>query len=165
MVRHVQEIMALPLPVGSIGPNFSAKNVIDGSDVELHELASQYHGVLVNFFRGEFWIFCRHYFKRLTKKINQFNKKNILIISIAPDSKKNLQKMQKMVDSMILISDLPQGVISKQYNAFKLVNTKKDVEPFSYLLNSQGKIVWTYPGTKSTRPPNRKIFAAIDKYL
>jgi len=101
----------------------------------------------------------------LTKKINQFNKKNILIISIAPDSKKNLQKMQKMVDSMILISDLPQGVISKQYNAFKLVNTKKDVEPFSYLLNSQGKIVWTYPGTKSTRPPNRKIFAAIDKYL
>jgi len=46
--------MALPLPVGSIGPNFSAKNVIDGSDVELHELASQYHGVLVNFFRGEF---------------------------------------------------------------------------------------------------------------
>ena len=72
---------------------------------------------------------------------------------------------------MVIISDLPQGVISKQYNAFKLTAYKKkegkfkDVEPFSYLVDNQGKIVWTYPGTKERRPSNRKIFAAIDKYL
>ena len=72
---------------------------------------------------------------------------------------------------MMIISDLPQGVISKQYNTFKLTKYKKkegafkDVEPFSYLVNNQGKIVWTYPGTKEKRPSNRKILAAIDKYL
>jgi len=43
-----------PLPVGSIAPNFLAKNVLDDTDVELHEIASKYHGVLINFFRGEF---------------------------------------------------------------------------------------------------------------
>ncbi|MHA1610460.1 MAG: hypothetical protein ACTSVZ_01510 [Promethearchaeota archaeon] len=74
---------------------------------------------------------------------------------------------------IILISDLPQGVISKQYNAFKLTeHTKngkttqfKDVEPYSYLVNNKGEIVWTYPGVKTRRPPNRKIFAAIEQFL
>ena len=166
-----QEIMAQslqPLPIGSIAPNFSVKNVLDDTEEDLHEIVKQYDGVLVNFFRGEYWPYCKHYFRRLTKKIKKFTQKNILIISIAPDSKKNLQKL---AFPMILISDLPQGLISKQYNAFKLTESKKsgkkfkDVEPFSYLVNPQGKIVWSYPGTKEKRPSNRKIFAAIDKYL
>lgn len=43
-----------PLPIGSIAPNFSVKNVLDDTEEELHDIVKQYDGVLVNFFRGEF---------------------------------------------------------------------------------------------------------------
>ncbi|MHA1610461.1 MAG: hypothetical protein ACTSVZ_01515 [Promethearchaeota archaeon] len=44
----------LPLPVGSIAPNFTSNNVFDGTEVDLHDIVSKYHGVLINFFRGEY---------------------------------------------------------------------------------------------------------------
>ena len=89
-------------------------------------------------------------------------------MSIAPDSEKNLKKMDQY--PMRIISDLPKGKISREYNCFKITSSKKkgkiiktkDVEPFSYLIDSNGIIKWIFKGTKEIRPTNEILKEAIN---
>jgi len=81
-------------------------------------------------------------------------------------------KMSKKYE-MVYIADLDTKEIIRAYGAEKLDSTKKpeknlkvkDCRPITYLLNSESTILWKFVGTKEKRPPNRKIFAAIKKFL
>ncbi len=100
------------------------------------------------------------------------NKLEVKLVAIASDTPRELKKMSKNFD-MVYIADLKTMEIIRAYDAEKVDSSekenknikKKDLHPLTYLLNSEAKIVWKFMGTKESRPPNRKIFAAIKKFL
>ena len=71
---------------------------------------------------------------------------------------------------MIFIADVPNGNISREYNCFKLSSFEKkgeilkykDVDPYSYLIDSTGIIQWIFKGTKEIRPSNELLKEAIN---
>nr|QEE18026.1 hypothetical protein DSAG12_03864 [Candidatus Prometheoarchaeum syntrophicum] len=97
---------------------------------------------------------------------------DVKLVAIASDTTRELKKMSEKY-AMVYIADLNTKEIIRAYDAEKIDSTKKpeknlkikDVLPLSYLLNNRAEIVWRFVGTKEKRPPNRKIFAAIKKYL
>ena len=74
---------------------------------------------------------------------------------------------------MVYIADLNTKEIIRAYDAEKVDSNKKpeknlkikDVHPLTYLINERAEIVWKFVGTKEKRPSNKKIFAAIKKFL
>lgn len=73
----------------------------------------------------------------------------------------------------IFISDIPRGKISQKYHCFKWTQTrkagitykKKDIEPYSYLLDNSGQIVWIFRGTKEVRPSNQILVEIVNQYI
>ena len=98
---------------------------------------------------------------------------DVKLVAIASDTPRELKKMSKKYDMGVFIADLDTKEIIRAYDADKVDKSekenkhlkKKDLHPLAYLLNSEAKIVWRFIGTKEVRPPNRKIFAAIKKFL
>ncbi len=43
-----------PLHVGDVSPNIIRQEVLSGTEFNLHAMAKTQHGILINFFRGEF---------------------------------------------------------------------------------------------------------------
>jgi len=97
---------------------------------------------------------------------------DVKLVAIASDTPRELKKMSKKYE-MVYIADLYTKEIIRAYDAEKVDKSekenkhlkKKDLHPLAYLLNSEAKIVWRFIGTKEVRPPNRKIFSAIKKFL
>jgi peroxiredoxin len=97
---------------------------------------------------------------------------DVKLVAIASDTPRELKKMSEKYD-MVYIADLDTKEIIRAYDAEKFDSTKKpeknlkikDCLPITYLLNSESTILWKFVGTKEKRPPNKKIFAAIKKFL
>ena len=106
------------LTVGSPAPSIDAKEVQTGELFNLYKTLKDHKGILLNFFRGNFWHYWHEYFDQITRSISEFAPYDIIFLAIAPDSKKNLKKMQKY--PMKFISDLPNGNIARMYNSFSL---------------------------------------------
>ncbi len=74
---------------------------------------------------------------------------------------------------MIFIADFKTKEIIRAYDADEVdipmkVNKfikLKILQPITYLLNSEAKIVWKYVGTKKVRPTMEEIFTAITNFL
>ena len=74
---------------------------------------------------------------------------------------------------MIFIADFETKKIIRAFDAdeveFPLKVNKflkmKILQPITYLLNSEAKIVWKFVGTKKIRPTNDEIFTAITNFL
>jgi len=98
---------------------------------------------------------------------------DVKLVAIAPDTPRELKKMSEKYDMSVFIADLDTKEIIRAYDAEKIDSSekgnkhlkKKDLHPLAYLLNSEAKIVWRFIETKEVRPPNKKIFAAIKKFL
>lgn len=92
------------------------------------------------------------------------------MIAISTDRARSLKNLvEKEGYKFRVISDA-DAKISKEYNVFgKPVDydmLKMELAiPTSYLIDSNGKIVWSYVGTKTERPSIEIILEAIDLNL
>jgi hypothetical protein len=46
--------LSTPLKIGDVAPSIVRKDVLTGNIFNLTEIAKKHHGILINFFRGEF---------------------------------------------------------------------------------------------------------------
>jgi peroxiredoxin len=93
-----------------------------------------------------------------------------MIVAISTDKARPLKKLaQKENYNFIIISDADTK-ISKEYNVFgKPIDydmMKMELAiPTTYLIDSNGIIVWRYVGNKTDRPSINAILEAIDSKL
>ena len=72
-----------------------------------------------------------------------------------------------------LLSDLPKHKVAITYKTFTYQDQFVDGfsrkvkinQPITYLINTEGKIVWKFIGTREIRPPNNTLKDAVEKYL
>lgn len=105
--------------------------------------------------------------KLLTENINEFEKRNIKLISIASDSVRLLRKFKEENEfSIDMISD--RGAkIAKEYDVYwfapgggKDYKIKQAV-PSKFLINKDRKIIWKYIGKDKTDRPSIKMMTTI----
>ena len=105
--------------------------------------------------------------KLLTENINEFEKRNIKLISIASDSVRLLRKFKEENEFVIdMISD--RGAkIAKEYGVYwfapgggKDYKVKQAV-PSKFLINKDGEIIWKYIGKDKTDRPSIEMMTTI----
>jgi len=154
------------LPAGSIAPIFDTKDIY-GKEMNLENLLEKFDGVLIDFFRGNWWSHCKKHLTLLTENISEFKSRNIKLISIASDSERLLTKFKEENNFAVdLISD--RGAkIAKDYDVYWFapggggsLNIKQAV-PSKSLINKERKILWTYIGKDKTDRPSIKMMTDI----
>lgn len=159
------------LPTGSTAPLIDTKD-INGNSLNLKKLLGEYNGVLIDFFRGNWWKHWKEHLSLLTKHIEEFERKNVKLLSIANDSPRLLAKFKEENNFKIdLIAD--RGAkIAKDYDVYWFAPggtgkmKVKQAIPSKFLINGNGEIVWTYIGEdKTDRPSIEMMMDAIDKNL
>lgn len=92
------------------------------------------------------------------------------MIAISTDKARPLKNLVEKEDYKFRVISDADAKISKEYNVFgkptdyDMLKTELAI-PTSYLINSNGKIVWRYVGTKTDRPSIEAILEAIDRKL
>jgi peroxiredoxin len=108
----------------------------------------------------------------LTENIKEFESRKIKLISIASDSERLLRKFKEENNFNVdLISD--RGAkIAKEYDVYWFAPGGggtipiKQAVPSKFLINREGKIVWTYIGKdKTDRPSIKMMIDIIDNKL
>jgi peroxiredoxin len=107
----------------------------------------------------------------LSDHIDEFEKRNVKLISIASDSIGLLRRFKEEYDFKVdMISDRG-ATIAKDYNVnwytqgMGSMKTKQAV-PSKFLINKSGEIVWKYVGRdKTDRPTTQMMALLMDKYL
>lgn len=103
--------------------------------------------------------------------MDEFEKRDVLLLAVAADAPKKLKGMCNY--GLSLISDLPKRKImtafkTKTINKIlvdKIFGKQILAVPVTFLINSDGAIVWKYIGSRTERPPNQVLLDAIDKHL
>lgn len=154
------------LPVGSKAPLFDTTDIYE-NNVNLDKLLKLYNGVLIDFFRGNWWNHCKTHLSLLTEFKSEFEKRNIKVISIASDSPRLLKSFKEENNFDIdIISDRKTKII-KDYDVYwfapggaKTMKVKQAV-PSKFLINKNREIVWTYIGKNKTDRPSIKLMTKI----
>ena len=159
------------IPIGTIAPNFKI-NSISGKLIILNKLLEKHCGVLLDFFRGNWWKHWKTHLILLTSHIKEFEEKKIKVLSIANDSIRLLTKFKEENNFKVDIIADRGAKIAKMYNVYWFGpggsgNMKiKQAFPSKFLINKQGKIAWTYIGKdKTDRPSIELMMEEIDKIL
>ena len=164
-----------PRPQG-IDLNLKAPQIdtvdIYNNQVNLIDLLKDYNGVLIDFFRGNWWSHCKKHLKLLTEHLPEFEKRKIKLLSIASDSVRLLKMFKEENGFEVdMISD--RGAkIAKEYGVYwfapgggKDYKIKQAV-PSKFLINKDGIIVWKYIGKdKTDRPSIEMMTSIIDESL
>lgn len=158
------------LALYSQAPIISTVDIYSNS-VNLEKLLKTYNGVLIDFFRGSWWTYWKNELEYLTKHFQEFEERNIKIISIASDTIGLLRKFKEENNFPVdMVSD--RGAkIAKDYNVYWFAEgwgklKVKQAVPSKFLLDKNGKIIWKYIGKdKTDRPSVSAIILLIDKYL
>ena len=159
------------LLVGSNAPLIDTQDIY-GNNIILSQLLKIFNGVLIDFFRGNWWSHCKKHLTLLTEKESLFKSKNVKVISIAADSVRLLQKFKEENGFSIDIIADRGAKIAKEYDVYWFapggggsLNAKQAV-PSKFLINKEGKIVWTYIGKdKTDRPSIKKMMEVINTKL
>lgn len=92
------------------------------------------------------------------------------LITIATDRVKPLKKLAEKENYMFTVISDSETKLSNEYNVFgkpvdfDMIKIELAI-PSTYLINSNGEIVWRYVGTKTDRPSINTIVEAIDTKL
>ena len=104
--------------------------------------------------------------------MDYFREKNVAIVGVSGDRPKKLK--ERMCNyGLVLLSDLPKHEIAITYKTFTYYTQPVDNftrkvkinQPITFLINSDGKIVWKFIGTREIRPPNQTLKDAVEKFL
>jgi peroxiredoxin len=108
----------------------------------------------------------------LTENISRFEKRHIKLISIASDSKRLLKKFKEENNFNVDIISDRGAKIAKEYNVYSFASGAggdykiKQAIPSKFLINKNGKIVWSYIGKdKTDRPSIELMMEIIEKEL
>lgn len=160
------------LTVGTKAPNFETLD-IDNNNVGLSNLLKTHKGVLIDFFRGNWWTHWKEHFKNvLIPNYDEFEKRNIKLISIAVDSPRKMKILQEKYEIPFQFIADRDAKITKSYNVY-LTEEHPDYDQFQinhaipskFLINKEGIVVWQYFGTKDERPTIEILLEAIEKKL
>ena len=159
------------LPENSIAPTFNTKDIY-GKEMNLVNLIEEYDGVLIDFFRGNWWSHCKKHLFLLTENITEFESRNIKLISIASDSERLLKKFKEENNFAVDIISDRGARIAKEYGVYWFapggggtMNIKQAV-PSKFLINKERKILWTYIGKdKTDRPLIKMMTDVIDEKI
>lgn len=154
------------LSVGNKAPIINTEDIY-GNKINLSKLLETYDGVMIDFFRGNWWSHCKKHLTVLTKNIHEFKNRNIKLISIASDSVRLLTKF-KEENKFIVDFIADRGAkIAKEYDVYWFApgagvkyNIKQAV-PSKFLINKNREIVWKYIGKDKTDRPSIKIMTQI----
>ena len=145
---------------------------IYNNHINLANLLQKYNGILIEFFRGAWWKPCKKHLHNLKNNITEFEKSNIKIITIATDSVNHLKALcEENGFKFSMISD--RGAkIAKAYNVYtfgsmldlSFMKTKLAI-PSSFLIDSNGIIVWRYIGARTDRPSIKILTDAINQHI
>ena len=154
------------LPVSSTAPLFDTKDIY-GKEMNLGNLLKEYDGVLIDFFRGNWWSHCKKHLYLLTENIIEFEKRNIKLISIASDSERLLRKFKEENKFVVDIISDRGAKIAKDYDVYWFAPGGggtlkiKQAVPSKFLINKDRKIVWTYIGKDKTDRPSIEMMTTI----
>ena len=166
------EIPNKGLTIGSKAPIIDTKDIYDG-DINLDNLLEKYRGVMIEFWRGNWWVHCKKHFKSvLIPNHDEFVKRNVILISIAVDSPRKMKQLYERYEIPFKFVADRGAKITKSYNVY-LTEEHPDHDQFQvnhaipskFLINKEGIIVWQYIGTKTDRPSKELMIEAMDKYL
>lgn len=154
------------LNLGVIAPTIKKNDIFDNI-INLIEILRNNRGVILDFFRGAWWYYWKQQLAKLNENIADFEKRKVKLITIATDRVRPLKKLAEKENYEFTIISDSEAKISNEYNVFgKPVDfdtIKSELAiPSTYLINSMGKIVWKYIGTKTDRPTINAIVEAID---
>lgn len=148
-------------------------NTVDiyGKNIDLTTLLKTYNGVLIDFFRGNWWNHWKQHLKVLTENINEFKERKIKLISISSDSDRLLRNFKEANNFAVdMISD--RGAkIAKEYDVYWFAEGASDIKvkqavPSKFLINKNGNIVWKYVGKdKTDRPSVQMMKILMDKCI
>ena len=159
------------LSVGSKAPIIDTQDIY-ANPINLINLLEEYDGVLIDFFRGNWWSHCKKHLNLLTNEHQRFINKNIKLISIASDSIRLLRKFKEENGFSIDIIADKGARIAKDYNVNWFAPggggslKVKQAVPSKFLINREVKIVWKYIGKdKTDRPSIELMMEVINKKL
>ena len=160
------------LSIGTKAPMFETVD-IDKNEISLKNLLDNYKGVLIDFFRGNWWAHCKKHFKSvLIPNYSEFEKRNVKLISIAVDSPRKMKMLHERYEIPFQFIADRGAKITKSYNVY-LTEEHPDHDrfqvnhaiPSKFLINNEGIIVWQYIGEKTDRPPIETLIEAIETNL
>ena len=156
----------LGLPVGTKAPEFNTVDIYENT-ISLTKLLENYDGVLIDFFRGNWWNHCKKHLKLLTEKLSEFERRNIKLISIASDSVRLLKKFKEDNNFKVEIISDRGAKIAKDYDVYWFapggggkINVKQAV-PSKFLITKDGIIIWTYIGKDKTDRPSIELMTKV----
>jgi peroxiredoxin len=135
-------------------------------------MLNQYDGILLDFFRGNWWSHCKKHLTLLTTNLFAFENRNVKVLSIASDSVRLLKLFKEENNFGIDIISDRGAKIAKDYGVYwfapgagQKINIKQAV-PSKFLIDKKGKIVWKYIGKdKTDRPSIEMMTEIIDNYI
>lgn len=102
----------------------------------------------------------------------EFEKEHVSVIAIARDTAKKLLVFKQKYNLLIPIYPDRKGTVVKNYNVFKFMKLTDSFYgkfrlaiPSTYLVNKNGKIVWTYIGSRDDRPNSTLLLKVIQENL
>lgn len=135
----------MKLEVGELAPIFNLKNQ-DEIEVGLKDLAGKI--VVLYFYPKDNTPGCTIEAEDFTQMLDDFSKKNAVVVGISPDSSKSHKKfIQNKELKHILLSD-PQNVIATSYGAYgKKIMYGKEVFGIirsTFIISPEGKILQAF---------------------
>lgn len=152
--------------IGTRAPLFDTKDIY-GNEINLSKLLIIYNGVMIDFFRGNWWNHWKNHLTLLTDNIQVFQQRNIKLISIASDSVRLLREFKEKYNfSIDFVSD--RGAkIAKKYDVYCFAPVaEKDYKvkqaiPSKFLINKEREIIWKYIGKDKTDRPSIELMRDI----
>lgn len=97
--------------------------------------------LLLVFYRGAWCNYCRKQITDLNRNYNNFKKLNIKIAAVSSDSQLNTSILTNLLKSKFPLLADPKA---KVLNMFKIKIEKKVARPTVYLINNQGKVIFSF---------------------
>ena len=157
------------LPLDTDAPLIDTVDVFNNK-INLTEILKENNGIIIDFHRAAWWYYWKVQLEKLNKNIDEIKKRNVKLITIMTDRAMAIKKLaEKQNYDFTIISD-EKAEISKQYKAFGKPVDFDMIKmliaiPTTYLIDTNGKIVWRYLGNKTERPTIEAILEAIDTKL
>lgn len=152
-------------------PQINTVDIYD-NPINLSKFLNEFNGVLIDFFRGNWWTHCKKHLTLLTEHLSKFKKRRIKLLSIASDSIRLLRKFKEENKFTVDIISDRGAKIAKEYDVYwfapgagKKINIKQAV-PSKFLINKEGRIIWKYIGKdKTDRPSIEMMISIIDENI
>lgn len=157
------------LPIGKKAPLIEKNDVFE-NPVNFSNLIQNSRGIIIDFSRGAWWIYWKKQLSKLNQSVTEFEKRNIILIAISTDRAKALKILAEKEEYKFIVVSDEDAKISTEYNVFgkpidyDMIKVELAI-PTTYLIDSNGIIVWGYVGTKTDRPSIEEILEAIDNKL